>query len=705
MGQLLDRDHVQALVVDLEQAPIGPVQPLLGPSAPVARDARVQHQVVVARAGHLERVELEHAPGARRRSARSPAARAGRATGRACGGRRGSVARRQSRARSLDWAQRAELYPFPILGRQMATQRDYYDILGVPRGAPDEDIKRSFRKLAQQWHPDVNTSAEADARFKEINEAYQVLSDPQRRQAYDMFGHAAGAAARAASTRSVASTRARRAASRASATSSTRSLAAPPAGATPAARADRRGPALRPRADLRRVDQRRREGDRVHRAVAAARRATAAGAEPGTEPTTCPKCQGTGELRQRPLDDARPDRQRRAVRSLQGHGQDRRDAVPHVPGRRPRRAQAQAARDHPGGHRRQPPDPPVGRGRGRATGRGAGQPVRRRPCHAPSRSCAGATRELYYDLSLSITQAALGRAGDGPDGRRGSEEIEIKAGTQTGSEIRLRGKGVPHLRRQGSRGDLHVMVDVHVPQRVCRPASASCSRSCRSSWATLSPRTATRLAPMAPAAPSRRAGRAPARQEARSERPAARRDQLKDAGIDTRTRACPRPGRGSSCRSAPTRRRSSRSARSCRACVPAAWRSRHPSSCSTKDLPRGSIRAGRPSSAATSRPTTRPPRAPRLTQARADLAHLQAFELRPIGEVETRVVHEEDWAEAWKEHFPVLRVGRRLVIRPTWREHDAAPDDVVISLDPGQAFGTGPAPHDAAVPGGHRGRC
>jgi ribosomal protein L11 methyltransferase len=71
------------------------------------------------------------------------------------------------------------------------------------------------------------------------------------------------------------------------------------------------------------------------------------------------------------------------------------------------------------------------------------------------------------------------------------------------------------------------------------------------------------------------------------------------------------------------------------------------------------------------------------------LSHLQAFELRPIGDVQTRVVHEEDWAEAWKEHFPVLRVGHRLVIRPTWREHQAAPTDVVLSLDPGMAFGTG----------------
>jgi ribosomal protein L11 methyltransferase len=71
------------------------------------------------------------------------------------------------------------------------------------------------------------------------------------------------------------------------------------------------------------------------------------------------------------------------------------------------------------------------------------------------------------------------------------------------------------------------------------------------------------------------------------------------------------------------------------------------------------------------------------------LGHLQAFGLRPIGELTTRIVHEADWAEAWKAHFPVLRVGRRLVIRPTWRRHRRLPDDVVLALDPGMAFGTG----------------
>jgi ribosomal protein L11 methyltransferase len=78
-----------------------------------------------------------------------------------------------------------------------------------------------------------------------------------------------------------------------------------------------------------------------------------------------------------------------------------------------------------------------------------------------------------------------------------------------------------------------------------------------------------------------------------------------------------------------------------------------------------------------------------VAQAAAALGHLQAFDLRPIGELATRVVHEADWADAWKAHFPVLRIGRRLVVKPTWRRHRAAPDDVVLALDPGMAFGTG----------------
>jgi ribosomal protein L11 methyltransferase len=71
------------------------------------------------------------------------------------------------------------------------------------------------------------------------------------------------------------------------------------------------------------------------------------------------------------------------------------------------------------------------------------------------------------------------------------------------------------------------------------------------------------------------------------------------------------------------------------------------------------------------------------------LGHLQAFDLRAIGELQARVVHESDWANAWKRHVGVLRIGRRTVIRPTWRRHRRRPGDVVLALDPGMAFGTG----------------
>tara|TARA_B100000029_G_scaffold505021_1_gene584938 strand:- start:1283 stop:2416 length:1134 start_codon:yes stop_codon:yes gene_type:complete len=73
----------------------------------------------------------------------------------------------------------------------MTTQkRDYYDILGVPKNASEDDLKKAFRKLAFQYHPDRNKESGAEEKFKEINEAYQVLSDPEKRSQYDRFGHA-----------------------------------------------------------------------------------------------------------------------------------------------------------------------------------------------------------------------------------------------------------------------------------------------------------------------------------------------------------------------------------------------------------------------------------------------------------------------------------------------------------------------------------
>src|SRR5438270_5233360 len=73
----------------------------------------------------------------------------------------------------------------------MATnKRDFYEVLGVARSASEDELKKAYRRLAKQYHPDTNKEQGAEARFVEINEAYETLSDPQRRTIYDRYGHA-----------------------------------------------------------------------------------------------------------------------------------------------------------------------------------------------------------------------------------------------------------------------------------------------------------------------------------------------------------------------------------------------------------------------------------------------------------------------------------------------------------------------------------
>jgi molecular chaperone DnaJ len=346
----------------------------------------------------------------------------------------------------------------------MTTQRDYYDILGLEHGASDADVKRAFRKLAQQWHPDVNRDAGADDRFKEINEAYQVLSDPQRRQTYDMFGRAGlgGSSGDAGFGAGF---------------SGFGDIFDAFFGGAAAGGGARHG---RPAAgsDLR-YDLRITFEEAVHGVEKEIefpvldRCATCggSGAKEGAKVTTCPQCQGRGEVRSVRQTMLGQMINVTACPRCKGEGRvvDDPCATCHGDGRTERRKSLRVSI-------------PAGIDEGhqvRLSGEGEAGPRGGPPgslyvaVHvAPHPTLKRDGTELYYELDVSIAQAALGMRATVPT-VEGDEEIEIKPGTQPGTELRLRGKGVPHLRRTGSKGDLHVFVRVTVPTKLTKDQRAA----------------------------------------------------------------------------------------------------------------------------------------------------------------------------------------------------------------------------------------
>ncbi len=343
------------------------------------------------------------------------------------------------------------------------TERDFYVILGVERTATDAEIKRAFRKLAQQWHPDVNTDPAAQARFKEINEAYQILSDPERRSRYDTFGRAGVDGG-----------------------------AGGPGGAGfegfggfsdifdaffgggaggSSARRGRPQPGADLRYDLRITFEEAVKGTEKEIEFTALQRCETCGgngAKPGTEPIICPQCDGRGEVRS--VRQTMLGQMVNASACPRCHGEGKivetRCETCHGDGRTERKRTLRVT--IPGG---------IDEGHqirlsneGEVGPRGGPPGSLYVAVHVQAhKSLTREGTELYYDAVVSIAQAALGTKITVPT-IEGEEEVEIKPGTQPNAEIKLRGKGVPHLRRAGQRGDLHVMVDVQVPTKLSKKA-------------------------------------------------------------------------------------------------------------------------------------------------------------------------------------------------------------------------------------------
>jgi molecular chaperone DnaJ len=343
----------------------------------------------------------------------------------------------------------------------MATERSYYEILGIERNASDAEIKRAFRKLAQQWHPDVSPEAAAAERFKEINEAYQVLSDPQRRQMYDLVGKAGlGDMGGAGSPFAEGF---------AGFGDLFDAVFSGMGGTAAGARRGRRPGGSDLRYDLRvtfdeavRGVEKEIEFDLLDRCSTCG----GSGAAPGSTPSVCSTCGGRGEIRS--VRQTMLGQMVNVTACTRCHGDGRVVDSPcqtcRGEGRAPRhkkiRVTIPAGIDE--GHQIRLS------GEGEAGPRGGTAGNLYVAVHVtPHPALRREGTEIFHELPLSIAQAALGTRVRIPT-IEGEEELEIRPGTQPGTEIRLRGRGVPHIRRPGSRGDLHVTVRVTVPTKLSK---------------------------------------------------------------------------------------------------------------------------------------------------------------------------------------------------------------------------------------------
>jgi molecular chaperone DnaJ len=336
-------------------------------------------------------------------------------------------------------------------------KRDYYEVLGIPKNASNDEIKAAFRKLARQYHPDVSQEANAEEHFKEINEAYSILSDADKRAAYDRFGHAGvqnsggmpdftvdfgdlfdeffggfGGFGRTASRR--------------------------------ARNAPRRGADLQYNVELNFEES----IFGVEKEIEITRDEVCEtcggkGAEPGTSPVRCSSCNGTGEVRQVrqtllgsmvqvstcPVCNGRGETIGTPCHTCSGRGllRKNRKKVVTIPAGVDNGNQIRLA------------------GEGQPGENGGPNGNLYLVIHVLSHKYfKRRENDILLDLDINIAQATLGADVDVPT-VDGMTKLKIPAGIQPGKVLRMRGKGVPHLRGNG-RGDQMVIVNVEVPKNL-----------------------------------------------------------------------------------------------------------------------------------------------------------------------------------------------------------------------------------------------
>ena len=338
------------------------------------------------------------------------------------------------------------------------TQRDYYEILGVPRSASGDDLKSAFRKLARKYHPDVSQETDAEERFKEINEAYAVLSDDQKRGAYDRFGHAGVRGAGGAPDFNVDFS------DFADIFGDLFGFGGFGRGASRSRNAPRRGADLQYRLDLTFEEA----VFGVEKEIEISRDEPCAtcngsGAKPGTSPTRCTSCNGSGEVRQVRQTILGSMVQVATCPTCRGQGETIGSPCETCQGRGLERRTRKKVVNIPPGVDSGTQIRLAGEGQPGSQGGPSGhlyiaiqvkshKYFRRRE------------NDILLDLNINIAQAALGADVEVPT-VDGLTTLKIPAGTQPGKVITLKGKGVPRLRSSG-RGDQMVIINIDIPTRL-----------------------------------------------------------------------------------------------------------------------------------------------------------------------------------------------------------------------------------------------
>jgi molecular chaperone DnaJ len=334
----------------------------------------------------------------------------------------------------------------------MANKRDYYEVLGLTRGASADEIRAAYRRLAKEYHPDINKSEGAEERFKEINEAYAILSDDQKRASYDRFGHSGvngippdfnfdfGGFGDIFE----------------------QFFGATMGGGRRRQHAPRRGTDLRYDMNLEFEEavfgvEREIEFNRLEICDTC----QGSGAEPGTTPVRCTNCDGSGEVRQVRQTFLGSMVNVTSCPSCRGRGETITSPCRTCSGRGLERNTVRKVVEVPAGVDEGTQIRLSGEGEPGANGGPKGNLYV--VIHVkPHRYFRRRESDVIVDLEINIAQAALGAKVSVPT-VDGDADLTIPAGTQTGKVIRMRGKGIPHLRRNG-RGDQKVIITVAIPR-------------------------------------------------------------------------------------------------------------------------------------------------------------------------------------------------------------------------------------------------